>query len=53
MTCCHGDGTGSGQAGHLRTNGTVERFNGRFEDVLQSHHFHSGEEPETTLHRYL
>ena len=30
----------------------VERFNGRIEEVLQSHHFHSGEELETTLHRY-
>ena len=26
-----------------QTNGMVERFNGRIEDVLQSHHFHSGE----------
>ena len=31
----------------------VERFNGRIEDVLQSHHFRSGEEPETTPHRYV
>ena len=31
----------------------VERFNGRIEDMLQSHHFRSGEEPETTLHRYV
>jgi hypothetical protein len=31
----------------------MERFNGRIEDVLQSHHFRSGEELETTLHRYL
>ena len=30
----------------------VERFNGRIEEVLQSHRFHSGEERETTLHRY-
>jgi hypothetical protein len=29
----------------------VERFNGRIEEVLQSHNFHSGEELETTLHR--
>ena len=31
----------------------VERFNGRIEDVLQSHHFQSGEELEATLHRYV
>jgi hypothetical protein len=31
----------------------VERFNGRIEEVLQSHHFQSGEELETTLHRYV
>jgi len=31
----------------------VERFNGRIEEVLQSHHFRSGEELETTLHRYV
>ena len=30
----------------------VERFNGRIEEVLQSHHFRSGAELETTLHRY-
>ena len=35
------------------TNGMVERFNGRIEEVLQSHHFRSGEELETTLHRYV
>ena len=35
-----------------RTNGMVERFNGRIEDVLQSHHFRSGEELEATLYRY-
>jgi transposase InsO family protein len=35
-----------------RTNGMVERFNGRITEVLQSHHFRSGEELETTLHRY-
>jgi transposase InsO family protein len=28
-----------------RTNGLVERFNGRIEAVLQSHHFRSGERP--------
>ena len=27
-----------------QTNGMVERFNGRIEEVLQSHHFRSGEE---------
>lgn len=36
-----------------QTNGMVERFNGRIEDVLQSHHFRSGEDLETTLHRYV
>ena len=30
----------------------VERFNGRIEEVLQSHHFRSDEELETTLHRH-
>jgi transposase InsO family protein len=35
-----------------QTNGMVERFNGRIEDVLQNHHFRSGEELEATLHRY-
>jgi hypothetical protein len=34
---------------HPLTNGMVERFNGRIEDVLQSHHFRSDEELETTL----
>ena len=38
---------------HPQTNGMVERFNGRIEEVLQSHHFHSEEELETTLHRYV
>ncbi len=32
-----------------QTNGKVERFNSRIEDVPQSHHFRSGEETETTL----
>ena len=36
-----------------QTNGMVERFNGRVEDVLQSHHFRSGEELEMTMHRYV
>jgi transposase InsO family protein len=35
-----------------RTNGMVERFNSRIEAVLQSHHFRSGEDLATTLHRY-
>ena len=35
-----------------QTNGMVERFNGRIEDVLQSHRFHSGEDLEQTLLRY-
>ena len=38
---------------HPQTNGMVERFNGRIEEVLQSHHFRSGEALETTLHRYV
>ena len=29
----------------------VERFNGRIEEVLQSHHFRSGADLATTLHR--
>ena len=36
-----------------QTNGMVERFNGRIEEVLQSHHFRSGEKLEATLHRYV
>ena len=32
-------------------NGMVERFNGRMEEVLQSHHLQSAKELETTLHR--
>ena len=34
-----------------QTNGLVERFNGRIEDVLQSHHFRSGEDLEQTILR--
>jgi transposase InsO family protein len=37
---------------HPQTNGMVERFNGRIADILRTHHFHSGEELETTLLRY-
>jgi transposase InsO family protein len=36
---------------HPQTNGMAECFNGRIKDVPQSHHFRSGEEMETTLHR--
>ena len=36
-----------------QTNGLVERFNGRIEDVLQSHHFHNGEDLEQTILRYV
>lgn len=36
-----------------QTNGMVERFNGRIEDVLQSHRFQSGEDLEETLLRYV
>jgi len=38
---------------HPQTNGMAERFNGRIKEVLQSHHFRSSEELETTLHRYV
>ncbi len=34
-------------------NGRVERFNGRIEDVLQSHRFRSGEDLEQTRLRYV
>jgi len=34
-----------------QTSGMVERFNGRIEDVLQSHHVQSGEDLEQTLLR--
>ena len=34
-----------------QTNGMVERFNGRIEDILQSHRFHSGEDLEQTILR--
>jgi transposase InsO family protein len=37
---------------HPLTNGMVERFNGRIEDVLRSHRFHSGEDLEQTILRY-
>ena len=34
-------------------NGMVERFNGRIEKVLQSHHFRSGEKLDATLHLHV
>jgi len=36
-----------------QTNAMVERFNGRIEDVLQSHRFRSGEDLEQTILRYV
>lgn len=36
-----------------QTNGMVERFNGWIEDVLQSQHFHNGEDLEQTILRYV
>jgi hypothetical protein len=36
-----------------QTNGMVERFNGRIEDVLQSHRFRSGEHLKQTILRYV
>ena len=36
-----------------QTNGMVERFTGRISDVLQSHHFVSGEDLAQTLYRYV
>ena len=36
-----------------QTNGMVERFNGRIEDVLQSHRFKNGEDLEQTILRYV
>lgn len=36
-----------------QTNGMVERFNGRIEQVLRSHHFNSSEDLEKTLLRYV
>ncbi len=31
----------------------MERFNGRIEEVLQTHHFDSTADLDTTLHRYV
>jgi transposase InsO family protein len=36
-----------------RTNGMVERFNGRIADVLKTHRFTRGEDLEQTLMRYV
>lgn len=36
-----------------QTNGMVERFNGRLEQVLHSHHFSSADDLEATLHRFV
>jgi len=36
-----------------RTNGMVERFNGRVADVLKTHRFNSAEDLQQTLHRYV
>ena len=36
-----------------QTNGMVERFNGRIEDVLQSHRLQNGEDLEQTILRYV
>ena len=36
-----------------KTNGMVERFNGRLNQVLRSHHFNSVEDLEKTLHRFV
>jgi transposase InsO family protein len=36
-----------------KTNGMVERFNGRIADVLKTHRFNSGQDLEQTLMRYV
>ena len=36
-----------------KTNGMVERFNGRIADVLKTHHFVSGQDLQQTLLRYV
>jgi hypothetical protein len=47
----HGTGhrTPADPARITKNNGMLERSSGRIEDVLQSHHFQSGEELEATL----
>ena len=47
----HAEDSG-GDPGERRA-GVVERFNGRIEDVLQSHRFRSGEDLEQTILRYV
>jgi transposase InsO family protein len=37
---------------HSQTNGMVERFNGRLNQVLKSHRFNRAHDPQTTLHRF-
>jgi transposase InsO family protein len=37
---------------HPQTNGRVERFNGRVAEVLQTHHFQSTDDLQTTLLNY-
>ena len=36
-----------------QTNGMVERFNGRIEDILKTHRFNSQEDLDTTILRYV
>jgi transposase InsO family protein len=36
-----------------QTNGLVERFNGIIAEVLQTHHFESNADLDTTLRRYV
>ncbi|MFT7311833.1 MAG: hypothetical protein ACI853_002334 [Paracoccaceae bacterium] len=42
-----------GDCGQSPSGQRVDRFNGRIEDLLQGHHFQSGERLEATLHRYV
>jgi len=39
--------------GSPRTDGRIERFDGRIEEIPQGHHFRSGEDPKTTLRRHV
>ncbi len=38
---------------HPQTNGMIERFNGRLEQVLHTHPFNSAHDLEMTLHRFV